>query len=160
VIGTMPDRRHIGLSWADRIFNGVARLLTGAGISLYGSRNLAVRGRKSGDWRIVPVNLLEVGGVSFLVAPRGETQWVRNIRVAGGGELRLGRHSQPFRALELPDADKPPVLRAYLARWRFEVARFFEGVGTSPSDEELRRVAGRYPVFRIETTPVTDPPRP
>jgi hypothetical protein len=85
---------------------------------------------------------------------------VRNIRAAGGGELRLGRRSQPFRAVELADADKPPVLRAYLARWRFEVARFFEGVGASPSDDELRRVAGRYPVFRIETTPVTDRPRP
>jgi deazaflavin-dependent oxidoreductase (nitroreductase family) len=160
VIGAMSDRRYVGLSWADRIFNGVARLLTGAGVSLYGSRNLAVRGRKSGEWRIVPVNLLDVGGVSFLVAPRGETQWVRNVRAAGGGELRLGRHSQPFRAVELSDADKPPVLRAYLARWRFEVARFFEGVGTSPSDEELRCVAGRYPVFRIETTPVSGSPRP
>ena len=156
----MGEPRYVGLSWADRVFNGVARLLTGLGISLYGSRNLAVRGRKSGDWRIVPVNLLEVGGASFLVAPRGETQWVRNLRAAGGGELRLGRRNQPFRAVELADADKPPVLRAYLARWRFEVGRFFEGVGASPSDDELRRVAGRHPVFRIETGGVSDSPRP
>jgi deazaflavin-dependent oxidoreductase (nitroreductase family) len=156
----MSDRRYLGLSRADRLFNGVARMLTGLGISLYGSRNLAVRGRKSGDWRIVPVNLLEVGGASFLVAPRGETQWVQNVRAAGGGELRLGRSSQPFRVVELTDAEKPPVLRAYLARWRFEVGRFFDGVGVSPTDEELRRVAGRYPVFRVEPTGLSGSPSP
>ena len=156
----MSDRRYVGLSGADRLFNGFARMLTGLGISLYGSRNLAVRGRKSGEWRIVPVNLLEVGGASFLVAPRGETQWVRNLRAAGGGELRLGRSTRPFRVVELPDAEKPPVLRAYLARWRFEVARFFEGIGASPSDDDLLRVAGSYPVFRVKTTGVSDSPWP
>jgi deazaflavin-dependent oxidoreductase (nitroreductase family) len=155
-MGTTPESRYIGLSWADRVFNAVASFLTGLGISLYGSRNLAVRGRKSGEWRVVPVNLLVVDGVPFLVAPRGETQWVRNLRAAGGGELRLGSRGEPFRAVELADADKPRVLRAYLARWRFEVARFFEGIGTSPSDDELRRVADRYPVFRIETTGSND----
>ena len=153
-MGATSERRYIGLSWPDRVFNAVASFLTGLGISLYGSRNLAVRGRKSGEWRVVPVNLLEVDGVPFLVAPRGETQWVRNLRAAGGGELRLGRQSRPFRAVELADADKPRVLHAYLARWRFEVGRFFEGVGASPSDDELRRVASRYPVFRIERTGV------
>jgi hypothetical protein len=85
------------------------------------------------------------------VAPRGETQWVRNLRAAGGGELRLGGRSEAFRAVELDDAQKPPVLRAYLARWRFEVGRFFAGVSATPSDDELRAIAGGYPVFRIET---------
>jgi hypothetical protein len=148
---TMAERRYVRLSSLDVVFNGVASFLTGLGISLYGSRNLAVRGRRSGEWRVVPVNLLEVGGVRYLVAPRGETQWVRNIRVAGGGELRLGRRAEPFRAIELADADKPPVLRAYLARWRFEVGRFFEGITATPTDDDLRRIADRYPVFRIES---------
>lgn len=146
----MAERRYVRLSSLDVVFNGVASFLTGLGISLYGSRNLAVRGRKSGEWRVVPVNLLEVGGVRYLVAPRGETQWVRNIRVTGGGELRLGRRVEPFRAVELDDADKPPILRAYLARWRFEVGRFFEGITAAPTDDDLRRIAGRYPVFRVE----------
>ncbi len=146
----MAERRYVRLSWFDEIFNGIARALTGVGISLYGSRNLAVRGRKSGEWRVVPVNLLECDGVRYLVAPRGEAHWVRNLRAARGGELRLGRRSEPFRAVEVGDADKPPILRAYLERWRFEVGRFFEGVGSTPSDDDLRRVAGRYPVFRID----------
>lgn len=146
----MSDRRWVRFSSADRVFNGFARGLTALGVSLYGSRNLAVRGRRSGDWRIVPVNLLECDGARYLVAPRGETQWVRNLRAAGGGELRLGRRSEAFRAVEIGDAEKPRVLRAYLARWRFEVARFFDGVGATPSDEELLAIAGGYPVFRIE----------
>ena len=146
----MAERRYVSPSWFDHIFNGVARALTGLGVSLYGSRNLAVRGRKSGEWRVVPVNLLVCDGVRYLVAPRGEAHWVRNLRAARGGELRLGRRSEPFRAVELSDADKPPILRAYLERWRFEVDRFFEGLGASPSDDDLRRIAGRYPVFRIE----------
>jgi hypothetical protein len=149
----MPERsapRSVPLTTADRIANGLARGLTSLGISLFGSRNLAVRGRASGEWRVVPVNLLELNGVRYLVAPRGTTQWVRNLRAAGQGELRLGRRREPFRAIELADADKPPVLRAYLARWRFEVARFFEGIGATPSDAELGAVAAGYPVFRIE----------
>ena len=68
----MAERRYVSPSWFDHIFNGVARALTGLGVSLYGSRNLAVRGRKSGEWRIVPVNLLVCDGARYLVAPRGE----------------------------------------------------------------------------------------
>src|SRR5262245_19115046 len=144
-------RRYVEPSWLDHLFNGVARGLTALGISFYGSRNLAVRGRRSGESRVVPVNLLECDGARYLVAPRGETQWVRNLRAAGGGELRLGGRSEPFRAVEIDDVQKPPVLRAYLARWRFEVGRFFEGLGATPSDDELRAIAAAYPVFRIET---------
>jgi deazaflavin-dependent oxidoreductase (nitroreductase family) len=146
----MSTRRYVELSWFDRVFNGLARGLTALGISLYGSRNLAVRGRRSGEWRVVPVNLLELDGARYLVAPRGETQWVRNLRAAGGGALRLGRGVEPFRAVEIRDREKPPVLRAYLARWRFEVGRFFAGIGATPSDEELLAIAEHYPVFRIE----------
>jgi len=119
------------------------------GISVYGSRILAVQGRKTGAWRTVPVNLLIHQGAQYLVAPRGETQWVRNLRVVGGGELRLGRRREAFRAVELRDGEKPAILRAYLHKWRFEVAAFFEGVGPEASDAELLRIAPGYPVFRI-----------
>jgi deazaflavin-dependent oxidoreductase (nitroreductase family) len=131
------------------VFAALARL----GVSVYGSRVLAVRGRTSGEWRTVPVNLLHHEGVRYLVAPRGETQWVRNLRAAAGGELRLGRRREAFRADELPDADKPPLLRAYLRKWAFEVAAFFGGVGAEASDAELLRIAPGYPVFRIEADP-------
>jgi deazaflavin-dependent oxidoreductase (nitroreductase family) len=123
--------------------------LTRLGISVWGSRVLAVRGRSSGEWRTTPVNLLVVDGVRYLVAPRGVTQWVRNLRAAGGGELRVGRRVEAFRADELDDDAKPDVLREYLRRWAFEVGVFFDGVSASSSDDELRRIAPGYPVFRI-----------
>lgn len=114
-----------------------------------GSRVLRVRGRRSGAWRETPVNLLTLHGVHYLVAPRGETQWVRNLRVSGDGELRVGRHVQPFTAEELGDHEKVPVLRAYLARWKWEVGVFFGGVGPDSADEELRAVAPAHPVFAV-----------
>src|SRR5206468_12631614 len=117
-------------------------------ISVYGTRILAIRGRQSGAWRSAIVNLLEHEGARYLVSPRGETQWVRNLRAAGGGELRLGRRCEPFQAHEIADADKPAVLRAYLHRWRFEVKAFFAGLAADPSDADLLRVARDYHVFR------------
>jgi deazaflavin-dependent oxidoreductase (nitroreductase family) len=138
----MPGR---GARMMNRTIAGLTRL----GISVWGSRVLAVRGRSSGEWRTTPVNLLVVDGVRYLVAPRGVTQWVRNLRAAGGGELRVGRRVEAFRADELDDGAKPDVLREYLRRWAFEVGVFFDGVGASSSDDELRRIAPGYPVFRI-----------
>ncbi len=129
--------------------NRTVAALTRAGLSLWGSRVLAVRGRKSGEWRTTPVNLLTHDGQRYLVAPRGHTQWVRNLRAAGTGELRLGRRAEAFRATELPDAEKPAVLRAYLRRWKFEVGVFFDGVDADASDAELLRIAPGYPVFRL-----------
>ena len=131
------------------VFNRSVALLTRAGISVWGSRVLEVRGRKSGQPRRTPVNLLTYEGARYLVAPRGHTQWVRNLRASGEGRLWLGRRSEAFTAGELSDDEKPSLLRAYLKRWKFEVGAFFEGVGPDASDEELRRIAPDHPVFRI-----------
>ena len=146
------DRRYIAPTRMDQIFNRVVAWLTGAGISVLGSRILRVRGRSSGAWRSTPVNLLTVGDQTYLVAPRGTTQWVRNIRVVGGGELRVGRRVTRFTVQELPDADKPAVIRAYLKRWAWEVGRFFEGVNASSTDADLLRIAPAFPVFRVITS--------
>jgi deazaflavin-dependent oxidoreductase (nitroreductase family) len=116
-----------------------------------GSRLLYVRGRKSGEWRTTPVNVLAHDGHRYLVAPRGHTQWVRNMRAAGGGELHIGRRVERFTATELPDERKPEVLRAYLKRWKFEVGLFFEGVGADAPDSTLLQIAPGYPVFEITT---------
>ncbi len=132
-----------------RIFNNSVRSLTRHGISIWGSRVLYVRGRKSGEWRTTPVNPLTHDGNRYLVAPRGHTQWVRNMRVAGGGELRVGRRVEKFTAAELADEQKPDVLRAYLRRWKLEIGVFFDGVGPDASDEQLLAIAPGYPVFRI-----------
>jgi deazaflavin-dependent oxidoreductase (nitroreductase family) len=143
--------RYVRPGWFTRhVVNPGVALLTRAGLSVWGSRELRVRGRSSGEWRTTPVNLLTYEGDRYLVAPRGVTQWVRNLRVAGEGELRVGRRIQPFRATELPDEQKPPILRAYLKRWKAEVGVFFGGVGADSSEDELRRITPDHPVFRIE----------
>jgi deazaflavin-dependent oxidoreductase (nitroreductase family) len=132
------------------VFNPIVAGITRAGLSVYGSRVLAVRGRKSGEWRTTPVNLLTLNGNRYLVAARGNTQWVRNMRIAGEGELRLGRRTERFVATEIPDDEKPPILRNYLKKWKVEVGMFFGGVGPDSSDEDLRRIAPEHPVFRID----------
>src|SRR5215210_1309609 len=134
-----------------RMMNAAIAGLTRLGISVWGSRVLAVRGRSSGEWRTTPVNLLVVDGVRYLVAPRGITQWVRNLRVAGGGELRVGRKVESFMAKELDDAVKPAILREYLRRWKSEVGVFFDGVGPDASDDQLAAIASGYPVFAIDS---------
>jgi deazaflavin-dependent oxidoreductase (nitroreductase family) len=131
------------------VFNRVVVWLTRAGVSVMGSRVLEVRGRKTGEPRRTPVNLLEFEGQRYLVAPRGHTQWVRNLRAADQGRLWLGRRSEPFTATELADDEKPALLRAYLKRWKVEVGMFFDGVGPDSSEEELRRIAPDHPVFRL-----------
>jgi deazaflavin-dependent oxidoreductase (nitroreductase family) len=131
------------------VFNRIVAGFTRIGISDYGSRVLEVKGRKSGEWRQTPVNLLRYEGAEYLVAPRGHTQWVRNMRVSGGGRLRVGRRTQTFTATELTDADKPTLLRAYLKKWKFEVGMFFDGVGPDSSEDELLRIAPDHPVFRL-----------
>ncbi|MBR8640149.1 nitroreductase family deazaflavin-dependent oxidoreductase [Streptomyces tuirus] len=134
------------------VFNRLVTWLTRRGISVWGSRVLAVRGRKSGQWRTTPVNLLTLDGRHYLVAPRGHVQWTRNMRAAGGGELHLGRRVDPFTAAEVADDDKTPILRAYLKRWKAEVGVFFNGVGPDSPDDQLRRIAPDHPVFEITLT--------
>jgi deazaflavin-dependent oxidoreductase (nitroreductase family) len=131
------------------VFNPAVAMLTRAGVSVAGSRVLEVRGRKSGEPRRTPVNLLSVEGTRYLVAPRGHTQWVRNLRALGEGRLLLGRRTEAFLAEEVPDDDKPPILRPYLKRWKWEVGAFFGGVGPDSSDAELRRIGPDHPVFRL-----------
>src|SRR3954453_19784273 len=119
------------------------------GVSVAGSRVLEVPGRKTGEPRRTPVNLLSFEGQRYLVAPRGHTQWVRNMRVSGGGKLFVGRRAEEFSAVELPDEEKPDLLRAYLKRWKWEVGQFFAGVGPDAPDEELLRIAPAHPAFKI-----------
>jgi deazaflavin-dependent oxidoreductase (nitroreductase family) len=133
------------------VFNRFVAVATRLGISVWGSRVLRVRGRKSGEWHSTPANLLTIDKMQYLVAPRGHTQWVRNIRASGEGELLLGRHAQHFQAVEIADDQKVPILREYLKRWAFEVGMFFGGVSAASSDEELRRIAPDHPVFRVES---------
>ncbi|MEY2396992.1 MAG: hypothetical protein QOJ00_166 [Actinomycetota bacterium] len=140
--------RYVEPGWFTRnVFNRAIAGLTRIGLSVWGSRQLRVRGRKTGEWRSTPVNLLVFDSRRYLVAPRGHTQWVRNLRVSGSGELRVGRRVETFNATEVDDADKVAVLRAYLKRWKMEVGVFFGGVDANASDAELLRIAPDHPVF-------------
>jgi deazaflavin-dependent oxidoreductase (nitroreductase family) len=147
----MTDRYIRPGRFTQRVFNPFVRWLTGLGISVLGSRELRITGRTSGAVRTTVVNLLELDGRRYLVAPRGTTQWVRNLRAAGGvGELRVGRRVEPFHAVELDDDAKAPVIRAYLHRWKWEVGQFFEGLNADASDEQIANVAPGFPVFAVE----------
>ena len=144
------EARYVQPKAATNFFNETVARLTRMGISVYGSRVLAVKGRKTGEWRTTPVNPLAVDGARYLVAPRGNAQWVRNLRVIGTGELRVGHRAEPFSATEVKDDDKPAILREYLKHWKWEVGVFFDGVDASAPTEKLREIAPGYPVFRVE----------
>lgn len=145
-----PTRRYLAPDRLTRnLLNPAVSALTRMGVSLWGSRVLEVPGRKTGEIRSNPVNLLVVDDDEYLVSPRGATQWVRNVRAAGTASLRVGRRIQEYRFDEVGDAAKPPILRSYLRRWKWEVGQFFEGVGPDSSDEEFLAVASGYPVFRL-----------
>ncbi|MEU2777573.1 nitroreductase/quinone reductase family protein [Streptomyces sp. NPDC007162] len=132
--------------------NSLVGWLARHGISLAGSAELSVRGRKSGRMQRVPVNPHTYDGTQYLVSARGNSQWVRNMRVAGGGELRVGRKVREFTVAELPDAEKLPVLRTYLEKWGWEVKQYFPGVTAGSSDAELLSAGADHPVFRISVT--------
>jgi deazaflavin-dependent oxidoreductase (nitroreductase family) len=149
--GPESTARYIKPSTSDNVFNATVARLTKLGISVWGSRILYVRGRSTGELRSTPVNLLTVDGTRYLVAPRGVTQWVRNVRVANGqAQLRVGRRTEDVRMIELADEAKPALLRAYLKRWWFEVGVFFDGVNAKAPESQLRQIAPGYPVFRVE----------
>ncbi|WP_433296472.1 nitroreductase/quinone reductase family protein [Actinoplanes sp. CA-030573] len=142
--------RYLAPHRAAAIFNAVTKWLTARGISLMGSRVLAVRGRKSGAVRTTVVNLFTYEGAQYLLAPRGHTQWVRNLRAVGEGELRLGRRSERFIPVEIADADKSPLIRLYLRKWAWETGAFFDGLKADSPEADIKAAAPGFPVFRID----------
>ncbi|WP_093765552.1 nitroreductase family deazaflavin-dependent oxidoreductase [Streptomyces sp. F-7] len=130
-------------------FNRIVGRLARYGVSVAGTAELSVRGRKSGQMQRIPVNPHTYEGERYLVSARGHSQWVRNMRAAGGGELRVGRKVRTFTAVEIPDEEKLTVLRTYLEKWGWEVNQYFKGVTAKSSDEENLAAAPDHPVFRI-----------
>jgi deazaflavin-dependent oxidoreductase (nitroreductase family) len=135
---------------AARAANAVIRWLAELGISIAGTTALRVRGRKSGKPRAVVINLLTVDGVDYLVSPRGNTQWARNVRAAGVVEVGPRWRRQLARVSEVDDAAKPNVLRRYLARWYWQVKDYVAGLTPDSTDEQLLAGAPTIPVFALE----------
>lgn len=134
---------------AARAANTLIRWLAELGISIAGTRAISVRGRKSGKPRGVVVNILTIDGVGYLVSPRGTTQWVRNARAAGVIDVGPRWHRRPSRITEVPDSDKPDLLRRYLDRWYLEVRGHIAGLTPDSGDQELRAAAPSIPVFTL-----------
>ena len=136
-----------------RAANAVIRWLAELGISIAGTRALRVRGRKTGKQRAVVINLLTVDGVDYVVSPRGNTQWARNVRAAGVVEIGPRWRQERAGIREVPDAAKPELLRRYLARWYWQVKGYVAGLTPESTDEQLRAGAPLIPVFAL-TVPV------
>jgi deazaflavin-dependent oxidoreductase (nitroreductase family) len=135
-----------------RLLNSVMGLAIKAGLSPQGGQLLTVAGRKTGKPMTIPVNPMTFENAEYLVAPRGDTHWTRNLRASGTGTLRRGRKRRPIRVVsELADAEKPPVLLAYLDRWSGVTKTQFGIPWPNPSDDDVTRVCARTPMFRIES---------
>jgi deazaflavin-dependent oxidoreductase (nitroreductase family) len=135
---------------AARAANAAIRWLAEMGVSIAGTRALRVRGRKTGKQRGVVINLLTVDGVDYLVSPRGNTQWARNVRAAGVVEMGPRWRRKRVQVTEVDDAAKPEVLRRYLARWYWQVKGYVAGLTPESSDEQLRAAAPSIPVFVLD----------
>lgn len=132
-----------------RAGNDLFRRLAETGVSIAGTTALRVRGRRTGKPHTVVVNLMTVDGRRFLVAPRGNTQWVRNARAAGQVETGPSRRRRTARIVEVPDEDKPALLKRYLDRWYWEVKGHAAGLTPRSSAAELSAAAPSIPVFEL-----------
>jgi len=135
-----------------RVFNKLFGFFVGLGLALPHNYLLQVRGRKSGRVYATPVDVLNRDGKRYLVAPRGNTQWVRNALASGTVSLKKGRRSEEFRIRILSDDEKPEILKAYLDRYKLTVQRYFP-VPAGSAVEAFRPLTANYPVF--ELLPIT-----
>ncbi len=133
----------------EQFFNRVFGMLVGWGVGPSYNYLLQVQGRKTGRLYSTPVNLLDKDGKRFLVAPRGETQWVRNARAIGQIWLKRGRVHKQFGLRPLTEAEKPEILEEYLNRYKTVVQRYFPVQAGAPR-ESFSRIAANYPVFELK----------
>jgi deazaflavin-dependent oxidoreductase (nitroreductase family) len=147
--GTVMPERYDEPDRAARAANALIRQLAELGISIAGTRALRVRGRKTGEFRSVVVNVLTVDDVDYLVSPRGNTQWARNVRAAGAVDMGPRWRRRRLHATEVADAAKPDLLKRYLDKWYWEVKGHFAGLTPDSGDDELRDAAPSVPVFAL-----------
>ena len=149
---TDPEPEFQPPTTVERLLNRAMGALVRRGIGPRHMHLLEVQGRKTGMVHSVTIDLLEDGGTRYLVAPRGYSQWVRNAEVNGEVTVRRGREASRYQLRKLSNTEKPPVLKAYLDRFRREVQRYFPVPAGSPS-EAFAEIAHRYPAFELVPTP-------
>lgn len=135
-------------SAVEKIFNRSFGFLVGLGLGPSHIYLLEVRGRKSGKLYSTPIDLLKLNGKTYLVAPRGRTQWVRNAEAAGEITLKKGRTRQKFCLRPIPEAEKAPILKAYLDTFKREVQRYFPIPAGSPP-QAFVELTSSYPAFEL-----------
>jgi deazaflavin-dependent oxidoreductase (nitroreductase family) len=135
-------------SAVEKLFNRTFGFLVGLGLGFSYNHLLQVRGRKSGKLYSTPIDLLELNGKRYLVAPRGRTQWVRNAEAAGEITLKKGSSRQQYRLSSIPDAERPAILKAYLDNFKKEVQRYFPVPAGSP-EKAFAELTASYPVFEL-----------
>ena len=138
---------YVEPGWFTRnVFNRSIAFLTRHGVSVWGSRELRVRGRKSGEWRTVPVNLLTIDGTAVPGRPPGrdpvgaQHPGRRRRRAAG-----RAHGSRPSPSPSSSGDAKVEMLRAYLRKWKMEVGVFFDGISADSTDEEIAAIAPKPP---------------
>jgi deazaflavin-dependent oxidoreductase (nitroreductase family) len=143
---TLPSFRQP--TAVERAFNTAFGFLVGMGLGFSYNYLLQVRGRKSGKIYSTPIDLLEIDGKRFLVAPRGRAQWVRNAEAAGEVTLKKGSQQNKFGLRALSNEEKPAILKAYLDRFKREVQTYFPVAAGSPV-EAFRELVQNYPAFEL-----------
>ena len=109
---------------------------------------LVIKGRKSGQPRTVAVNIVELEGKRYLVAPRGNTEWSRNAIAAGGeGVIKRGK-PENVRLVAVPVAERIPIIQKYVRETAIVRAEF--GVEPDSPIEEYQKIAEKHPTFRID----------
>ena len=127
----LPPNRVVAFG---RVLFGPALLRAGiAGV-------LEVPGRRSGKDLRVTLALWEVGGKLYLMSQYGGTDWVRNLRAAGGGTLRHKGRSQTFTAIEVEGDERDRVIAAFRSKADKFLNRDFDRL-PNPAD---------HPTFRVE----------
>ncbi len=132
----------------ERLFNRSFGFLVSLGWGFRYNYLLQVRGRKTGRLYSTPIDLLELDGMRFLVAPRGRAQWVRNAEASGEVTLKKGSKSLQFGLREVSGTEKLEILKAYLDQFRGEVQRYFPVLAGSPADAFLE-ISDSYPAFEL-----------
>ena len=142
-------RSYLRSGAVERVFGRVLAYLVWIGLIRGHFYVLEVRGRKSGKTFTLPVDPIEFEGRHYLVCPRGNSNWVRNARIAGEVALARAMRRRHYAVRELPPGMRSPILKAYLDRFAGEVQRFFPVPKGSPV-EAFSELAPRYPVFELQ----------
>ncbi len=129
-------------------FNRTMSWLASLGLMPSDTITLEVKGRRSGMVRSNVVTWVKRDGERYLVSPRGDSEWVRNVRAADGEAVIRHRGRQRVRLEEMATEERAPIIKAYLAKTKMATRQHF-GVDPKAEIEEFKAIAGRHPVFRI-----------